>query len=207
MDRIHEDIKFLVWYKTIYLELVDIITSNPEINTGNLFWDWISRNYVSSSLMGIRRQIDKDGRAISLVRLLDDVAGNANLLTRDFYTSLYPEDMQVLAHRHFDGLAGPSAAHYPHEKAEADAQLLTELGKSFRDYIDRRLAHADKAAEVRIGTFKELYDGIDDIEKLFRKYYLLLTATDIRLIPVPQYDWKAIFRVPWIREEGRRSSN
>jgi hypothetical protein len=164
-----------------------------------LFWDWISRNFVSASLLGIRRQIDKDNRAVSLARLLHDISENSGLITRDFFTSLYPREMQDLGNNDFNEIAGVSAANYPRSEAEKDKQLLYDLGSSFRDYIDRRLAHFDKADNVTIGTFADLYEGIDKIGELFRKYCLLLSGTSILLIPVPQYDWKSIFRVPWIR--------
>ena len=55
-------------------------------------------------------------------------------------------------------------------------------------------------------SFRELYDAIDTLEWLFKRYCLLLRAEEVRLLPVPQYDWKAIFKaifkVPWIKANG-----
>jgi hypothetical protein len=42
--------------------------------------------------------------------------------------------------------------------------------------------------------------GFDVVGHLFKKYGNLLTAADwVYLEPIPQHDWLAIFRVPWIR--------
>jgi hypothetical protein len=45
-----------------------------------------------------------------------------------------------------------------------------------------------------------VHDAIDVIGHLFKKYYNLFTATSyVFLEPVIQSDWKAVFRVPWMR--------
>ena len=63
LDLIEADITSLVWSKSIYLELNEIITINPKIHQPNRFWDWISTNYVASSLMGMRSCIPKPALA------------------------------------------------------------------------------------------------------------------------------------------------
>ena len=106
LDRIEEELTLLVWSKSIYLELHEIIAKNPQIDHGNRFWDWISKNYVESSLMGIRRQIDKDPQTISLFNLIRDIEENSTLLTREFHNSLYGADWKSYSDELFGKLAG-----------------------------------------------------------------------------------------------------
>lgn len=202
LDPIEEDITQLVWSKSIYLKLTGIITTNPEIHHGNRFWNWISTNYVESSLMGMRRQTDNGPDTITLFKLISDIEENSTLITREFHKSLYPAGRQCYADAVFDELASRGSTHYPQASAERDKQSLENLRDSFESYVDRRLAHLDKRPPSKIGQFQDVYEGIDTLERLLKHHCLLLRAQDVELLPVVQYDWKSIFRVPWIKPES-----
>lgn len=45
----------------------------------------------------------------------------------------------------------------------------------------------------------DLHGVIEQIGTIYQKYVYLLKATEFVLTPFVQYDWKAVFRVPWIR--------
>jgi hypothetical protein len=50
-------------------------------------------------------------------------------------------------------------------------------------------------------TFDDLDAAIDTLFALFRKYRLMLTGSDRAvMVPVPQNDWLAPLRIPWITE-------
>jgi hypothetical protein len=189
----------LVWSDDLYKEIREIVATNPAINIGNKFYDWLTRNYVHTTLMGLRRQLDRHRDAISLCKLLDDMQVNSNLLTREYHLSLYAKDMRILGERTFDQLSGDGQDTYPKEKLEADLQRLKEIDALHKEFIDRRLAHYDKATRLgTLSTMQDLYDAVGDVEKMVIKYHLLLKAETVRLLPIIQYDWKAIFRSPWI---------
>jgi hypothetical protein len=66
--------------------------------------------------------------------------------------------------------------------------------------VDKHLAHTDKKPMASPATFAELHSAIGAINLQFEKYVLLLTVSSYStLVPIPQYDWLAIFREPWIR--------
>jgi hypothetical protein len=45
----------------------------------------------------------------------------------------------------------------------------------------------------------ELDDAIDLLDQLYVKYHLLFHAAWMEtLLPTRQYDWQAVFRIPWI---------
>ena len=110
--------------------------------------------------------------------------------------------MRILGERTFDQLSGEGQDIYPQEKIEADLQRLEEIDALHKEFIDRRIAHYDKVNRFgTLPTFQELYDAVDDMEKTVIKYHLLLKAETVRLLPITQYDWKVIFRSPWLTEE------
>jgi hypothetical protein len=202
LETISHEVTLLVWSNNLYKEIREIVAANPAINTGNKFYDWLTRNYVHTALMGLRRQLDRHKDAISLRKLLDDMQVNCSLLTREHHLSLYAKEMRILGVRTFDQLSGAGRNTYPKEKIEADQQRLEEIDALHKEFIDRRIAHYDKVNRLgTLPTFQELYDAVDDVEKTVIKYHLLLKAETVLLLPITQYDWKVIFQSPWITEE------
>lgn len=50
-------------------------------------------------------------------------------------------------------------------------------------------------------TYEELNAAIDQLGDLLKKYTSLLKAEALAVVaPVHQYDWKAPFRVAWLRD-------
>jgi len=61
-------------------------------------------------------------------------------------------------------------------------------------------AEAESVPAAVTLSVKEVRDAIEVMGDMFKKYYLLLTASSfVMLVPVIQHDWKAAFRVPWMR--------
>jgi len=199
-DHIEPEVSKLLWSSNIYAETRQIVISNPAINTGNRFYEWIDRNYVHTTLMGIRRQVDKHRDAASLVNLLVDMKENCNLLTRKRYLELYSKDrMQGLGNRDYDNIAGDSVNIFPVEKLEKDLQELENIDNLHKTYIDKRLAHREKISTLnQLGTYQDLDNAVTIFEEITVRYYLLLLATTIELLPPPNHDWKDIFSQAWI---------
>ena len=93
--------------------------------------------------------------------------------------------------------------HIDHSIVQQDlCELESHGGKSgkIEEYADRVFAHRDKRG-TRIPTFNELDACIDTLQKLTRKYRLLITGQDageslvIRLI---DDNFEEVFRQPWI---------
>jgi hypothetical protein len=200
LDRIREEIEQLAWSKAIHERVRGIVNGNPAINVGNQFYGWLSRSYVDSQLIGIRRQLDLDKRSVSLVNLIASMAEAPAQLTREAHLSLYREGMARAGNSTFDGLAGNEASVYPvallHDAQQKLDQVRTVHGK----YVNKRLAHSDrKILQGRLPTYRDLDNAVDELERLVIHYHLLFAAEDFRsLVPVVQYDWEAIFRQPWL---------
>jgi hypothetical protein len=86
---------------------------------------------------------------------------------------------------------------------EADLETLAATAERVSDHVNRHVAHNDRRPLANPLTFDEVNAAIDGISELFQKYTLLLTnSTYAFLVPAFQYDWLAVFREPWIKEDG-----
>ncbi|MEP0872513.1 hypothetical protein NDA01_22100 [Trichocoleus desertorum AS-A10] len=196
---LREQITRLVQSNYIYAETRKIVVENSAINNSNLFYDWLTRNYVDATFMGIRRQLDDHSDCISLIKLLRDLQINSTLLTREKHLALYSKDMHTLGHNAFDILAGKDLNVFPEKTLEIDLRQLEKIKALHKEFIDRRIAHYEKVSEVQsLSTFQDLDDAISILENIFQKYFLLLTASSTKLLPIPQYDWTSIFKQSWL---------
>ncbi|GBO55211.1 hypothetical protein APA_3261 [Pseudanabaena sp. lw0831] len=200
-DHIIPEVSKLLWSSNIYAETRQIVINNPAINTGNHFYEWIDRNYVHTTLMGIRRQLDKRGKhskVASLKSLLSDMKENYHLLTRKRYLELYSEEMQNVANKDYDNLAGESVNIFPVDKLEKYLNKLEDINNLHKTYIDKRLAHREEITTLNpMGTYQDLDDAIIIFKEITIRYYLLLSAKTIELFS-PNRDWKNIFSQAWI---------
>ena len=201
-NHIAPEVIQLLCQSNIYAETRQIVINNPAINTGNRFYEWIDINYVHTTLMGIRRQLDegsKHNKVASLKSLLLDMKENYNLLNRKRYLERYSDEMQSVGNKDYDNLAGESVNLFPVEKLEKDLNKLEDINNLHKTYIDKRLAHHEKITTLNpMGTYQDLDDAIMIFKEITVRYYLLLFATTIELITIPERDWKNIFSQAWI---------
>ncbi|HXC77097.1 MAG TPA: hypothetical protein VNU19_08590, partial [Candidatus Acidoferrum sp.] len=157
-----------------------------------------AQNYATTQAVAVRRQADVSGQVITLGGLLADIAGKPEHLTRERYVSMYPWGMQHLGDRDFDAFTHAGGAHVDPTLVASDQRRLSDQSQSIRTYVNRRLAHFDKKPPP-VPNFDDLDAAIDTLGSLFHKYNLLLTGADRAFMePIPQYDWLAPFRIPWM---------
>ncbi|MFY9821679.1 MAG: hypothetical protein WAM82_09855 [Thermoanaerobaculia bacterium] len=208
LASIREEVTQLAWSAATHGRLREIVSANPDINVHNQFYGWLSRSYVDSQLMGIRRQLDRDKRSVSLANLIASMEGASGLLTREAHLSLYRESMERPANRTFDLLAGKGDDVYPAARLRGALRALEQVRAVHGKYMNKRLAHLDRGPlEGRLPTYRDLSTAVGKLEKLVIHYHLLFEAEDYRsLVPVVQYDWEAIFRQAWLPPRLARHS-
>ena len=86
---IHEDVEAAILNGHIRREVAAIIDANPRIQRSSAFYEWMAAIYSDSGLMAVRRQLDKDKQSISLARLLTEIVGAPQALSRGRFVSLY----------------------------------------------------------------------------------------------------------------------
>lgn len=201
LDVIYLEIRSLSVNRNIFWEVQNVIKNNPKIQKPSSFYEFLGSTYVISALMGVRRQIkiNKDS-IISFAKLLKEIFDTPEILSRDRFVALYKGSaVEHLANRHFDKFAGKVGSHVDPDLIRLSLEELNIKARKCEKFADQRIAHFDKRASKNIPTFKDLDDCIDFLEELIKMCYLLFRAISLTsILPVYQYDWKAIFREPWL---------
>lgn len=166
------------------------------------FFPALSRWYVTTQAVAIRRQVDTRRDVVSLLRLIKDVAAHPDVMTRERHVALWGDDsdLQHEGHRNFDRLSG-GADRIPKRAMRADSDRLIETSRPVEVLVNEAYAHRRERPRNEKVTYAQLNAAIDVIGELLRKYTSLIRASAFAtLVPVDQGDWKAAFRVPWLRE-------
>ena len=200
LDVIKAEVRELLIAKHTFHEVQKMIEANPKIQTSNSFYRYFANSYVSHVVVGLRRQIKIDSQSISLARLLKEISETPEVLSRKYYVSLYKNSVvENLANGDFDRIAMPGAAHIDASKVTADLQNLGDVTATCEEFADKRLAHRDKREPKSPPTYNEVDECLDLLDRLVVKYQLAFRAqAGETLLPTWQYDWKEIFRTPWI---------
>lgn len=191
-----------------FREFQKIIENNPKLSRSNHFIAWIWDNYLYSNSMGIRRLMDRRKNTISFYNLLMDFKKNSRMLSRKRYASLFKntgfEDDYNYINLCFEKLVGKGKEYIDPLEIQKDINvlILDEKYNRIEEYINKRIAHIDRSKIKKIPTIKDLDWCIDYLEKLYIKYYALFYAASYEtLVPIPQYPWKNIFKIPWIQSK------
>lgn len=200
---IEEDVSELVVAKHIFHTLQGMIRENQSLHQPSSFYYYLKNTYISHTVVGIRRQIKSSDQSISLMRLLEEMKATPEYLSRDHFVSLYKGTRaERYAHGDFDKFARSGAPYIDSDRVAFDLQELLDASSKVEDFADRRVAHRDRREPKQLPTYNEIDDCICVLDKLYAKYYLLFHAQGLTtLSPTWQYDWTAIFRVPWIQHE------
>lgn len=202
----HELVNLAV-IREIHSGLKQMVDKNKNLQKHSAFYSVMQMTYSQSALMYIRRQVRRDKDSVSLIELAEDIKKNSDLITRDFYSSLYSkrkpdierEEWKKMGERdfvcHFGGALGDRL---DPQIIEQDIQRLRIVSDGSASFIDMRLAHLDKREPTNIPMYSEIEDWCDELNEILKKYMLLLRAVDYRVKPILQHDWKSIFRTAWL---------
>ncbi len=205
LETIDNDVTDLSVSRHIFWEVQKIIEANPKIHLPSSFYQWMGTHYAVYASIGLRRQIDKDQRTISLRRLLEEIRDQPEVLSRERYVALWDEPAirKRFAAEAFDKFAGPGKPHIDPAMVEEDCSQLVKKIEGMKEYVDKRIAHYDKEGPTMLPTYADLDECLEFVEDLLKKYLAIIRA-DVRrqILPTWQYDWKQIFRHPWIPPES-----
>ncbi len=202
-DVIKIEVQDLVVTKYTFNEVQSMIRMNPKLHQHSSFYDYFARTYVSHVVIGLRRQIKLDDQSISMSRLFGEMIATPQVFSRKYFTDKYKGSVvEDFANKDFDRFATPGVPHINPKLVEADLARLRSATQRCEDFADKRVAHRDKRELKQLPTYKDLDDCVDLLDELYVKYFLLFHQSSMdSLLPTWQYDWKEIFRTPWIDEE------
>ncbi len=216
IERISAETTTLFWSRKLARAVAHMFETNEELrNSGGHVWNWILRLYGRDAVMAVRRELDGQAGVLNLFRLLHDMEAHACILTRARYHNLFVgTPIRAVAidrefEHEFGGPPGPGSAedHVPAESIACDRELLQRDTATVLKYAQRFVAHRTPADAFPL-TLQEVDDAIQAVFRCLAKYRLLLTGRALTdATPVPQYDWLAPFRIPWMTADFRAPDN
>lgn len=202
VEKVYNETVTLFSYRSFYRGVSEMTQNNSNIPASS-FFDALGSWYATTQSIAVRRQTDLDNNAVSVARLLSNMAANPNVLTRSRFTALFDDEghWQRKANGEYDKYAGDGADTITVDRYQADLDEFLKVAQPIKDYVDRMVAHTDQRELTDLPTYEDLNGAIDLLEWLLNKYMVLLTATGVPSAdPVHQADWKAAFRVAWLQE-------
>lgn len=204
IDEIIEDVTDLVENRYVFNEIVSICKKNRELSKDNLFWDFLKSNYIASMVSGVCRQVDTDKNTSSFINLLNEIFKNPEAITKKWFAAQYPKNkVGYLGKATFKSRFGRGNFVDP-VKVHSDIGKLLYYTWEIKKFRNKKIAHKDKKRKLKINaSFTDLNKAIDILEQIALKYNLLLNQSayaNNTLLPTIQYDWKKIFKSPWIKK-------
>jgi len=184
-DHIRPEIEYLLRLKAIYKTLGKIFTNSKRYPQRSTFYWYLGVTYSTSIVAGIYRLIDNRNDVISLLRLLNGIKQNPELISRRAYTRLNLKNESDFTracekrrlNEEFTEWAG-SGEYIDSEIVTKDLQRINEVSKplvKFRHKYIGHHAYNQKSWKGKIPTYRDVHKCIDELTKIFRRYYLLIT--------------------------------
>ncbi len=157
---------------------------------------------------GICRLIDKNKDSVSMINLLDKILHDPKHFTKNEFVKQYikgksgfeKDTMEAVAMASFEKNFSKTGKYIDVSVVCADIGRVVSSTAEIKRFRNKRVAHKDKNDKLVFNLdFRDLDEAIDVIEKIVLKYNLLINQSGLdNLLPTVQYDWKKIFRIPWI---------
>lgn len=185
----------------IFQETKGIVEANPDIQQSNIFYDYFRINYIYAQIIQLSRMLDQDPRTESLLNLLSDIENNPDVFKRNWRDEINklvasPNTLQTFGNTLEEKTLNPDVL------TEDKCKLLCRFAP-IKKYRDREIAHRQSHGQKPNLSFEKLDEFIDLVHKRILVYACFLHGSgypESGLMPVIQYDWREIFRQPWIKE-------
>jgi hypothetical protein len=197
---IADDVHFLHIRSEIFEGLDRELVRTRRPGSGNVV-EVLRSTYAEAQAVCVRRLVDTRKGTVSLVRLVNEMAQNATVLTRDRYVSNYDRSgTRPLGERDFDGLAGERAVHMPKSRLIALRNQIQTAGQTVKEYVDERIAHTGSAQAAKL-KWGELKQAVHDLSEAYTRVGSILTATHHVAEPVVSPEWQVPFMSPLFVQE------
>jgi hypothetical protein len=182
-----------------------VITLNPRLaEVGGFFANWIVANYVDSTLMLLRRELDRQDGTECLLQLLYDILDHPTVVTRTRFVANWSANTRPrLANESFSEYAGNTEGEYI-----SDAMIREDLDRlreaeDLRVHAEQTRAHRTptRSIDPREMTFYDLHKALLTVRDVVGKYREVLgLGTMSPWQPVAQFSVIEPFLHPWIHD-------
>lgn len=176
------------------------------------FLDFFTEMWGAAQASTIRRLVDPRRDVVSLHRLLRDINGSAQEVTKERFLLGWNLDrlderderdrhmkamMNKNADRCWERVAGSATAPSLTAKGvQKDIEAVELAGDAVKRFVDDNLAHRSSGVRAT-ATFADLDKAMDAILDIFRRYNILLSGSSpTTMTPTIPGDWKGPFRKP-----------
>ena len=202
LEGLTNDVIDMIESHFLFNRTMEVAVANPELAEGEFFWDNLKKNYASSMVLGITRQIDDKKEVESTTRFLMDLKKHHLQVTKEWYMSEY-EKSPVLGREYgkseFEQNFGVGD-HLDANIVQADIDALRQSTAKIEDFRNKRVAHKNKDKTLVFDvSFDDLSTALKELERIIKKYQILINQSGMELMPVIQYDWEKVYRIPWLK--------
>jgi hypothetical protein len=204
LDRILDELLASEIDQRVFERWRGVVVANKAIDQGNRLVGLICGSYMERQALTIRRQLDRNSAAISIAKLMEDVAKHAPEITRvDFlngYTSPQFTETWEQGERFFDQFADPAAPHVVSASLiRGHVEELRKAAATFVALADQWLAHSDRGREWPAFTWDDLNACLSLFYRRWEQYRELVNCSPV-VADVPELtgtEWEAILDIPW----------
>jgi len=192
IEQIAHELTTLDSHDKLVGELKEIIEANPELMKENPLSEWMEWVHAADMAIRIRRQVDADGNARSLRRLLEKLKPyQAELLQERINTR--PAGVSEKSMR--TALRGEGT-----DKLDIGADILALVvkTKSIVCYADRVVAHADKRGMPGALAWVKVHASAEVVISMAERYYLLVTGNGNGIRIQGPLNVRCFFLAPWV---------
>jgi len=198
-----------LWYTTLVFDnYYALVESDQAISSPWNFHQWVLQNHGRSLLLQVRKLVDSDRRAYSLIKLLGQIANDPKSITKRSFLAAYPRHHRDIAAVNWARYAGgANVQHLPRSVPLQDIELLKRLSYRICMLVNKDIAHLDRRRRRRTTNFDELYKLLGRFVSVAAKYGDLLgrpVADDLDNFVIT-YDWMSIFDAPWRKNVSNKS--
>jgi hypothetical protein len=202
LEGITSDVIDMVESRYLFTRTMEVAVANPDLGAGGFFWDHFKKNYASTMVLSIARQVDNKKEVQSLLRLLLDIKKHHESITKDWYSDEYQKspalgkEFGIIA---FEEKFG-KGEYLDENIVQSDIDSLLTVTSKIEDFRHKRVAHKNKNESLIFDVnFDDLSNALNELERIVKKYQVLINQSGMELMPTIQYDWEKVYRLPWIK--------
>jgi hypothetical protein len=205
LDRILNDqLRDLLINRHIFRQFLECTATHAGTYHGAELSAWMVQTYIAFAATAIRRMIEPPKnrwKSISLRILLEDLAANDTMLTRERFRGLYKNSVALrYADRDFNTISrSKKARHVTAARIDRDIMEIKAACDPVQRLVNKVVAHteADRRKVGRI-SFGQIDRAIDLLETTFQRYSLLVQGKSCNpLFPLGDIDVRADLKKIW----------
>lgn len=199
-----EQLRDLLINRHVFKQLQECTAPHVGTYRSAKLFEWMVQNYIAFAATAIRRMIEqpnKKWKSISLRILLEDLAANDTVLTRQRYRTLYKNSIALpFADRNFNKIARNKRTSYvTAARIGRDIKEIEAACAPVERLVNKIVAHSE-ADRRKVGKIKygQIDLAINLLEATFQRYSRLIHGSVCNpLVPLDNLDVRADLKRIW----------